>query len=102
MKAVRLHNYGEAEVLVYEDAPDPIAKDGEAIVTVVAAGLNLADIAFRRGYMHAFAPLSFPAILGLDVAGTVLSVGPGVTALKPGDRVAGEAVGGAYAERAVV
>src|ERR1700744_1526346 len=79
MKAVRLHAYGGPEALVYEDAPEPEVRQGEVRIRVRAAGVNPFDAKVRAGYMKDFIPLSFPAVLGADVAGEIDLVGPGVT-----------------------
>jgi NADPH:quinone reductase-like Zn-dependent oxidoreductase len=100
MKAVRFHAYGDAGVLRCEDAPLPVALDGDVLIQVHAAGVNPADAQFRRGDYQAFAPLPLPFIPGWDVAGTVLTAPPGA-ASKPGDRVfalADMRRNGAYAE----
>jgi len=99
MKAVRVHNYGGPEVLRYEDAPAPVAGKGEAVVKIAAAGLNFVDIYFRTGLYKA---PQLPFIPGQEAAGTVSSVGEGVTEVKAGDRVAYAMTQGAYAEFAAV
>jgi NADPH:quinone reductase-like Zn-dependent oxidoreductase len=100
MKAIRFHAYGDAGVLRCEDAPLPLALDGDVLIQVHAAGVNPADVQFRRGDYQAFAPLPLPFIPGWDVAGTVLTAPTGAT-FKPGDRVfalADMRRQGAYAE----
>jgi NADPH:quinone reductase-like Zn-dependent oxidoreductase len=103
MKAVRLHGYGGPEALVYEDAPVPEPRPGEVRVRVRAAGVNPFDWKLRAGYMKEVIPLSFPVVLGGDVAGEVDALGEGVTAFAPGDAVyGGAALGrGSYAEFAI-
>jgi NADPH:quinone reductase-like Zn-dependent oxidoreductase len=97
MKAVRIHEYGDASVLKYEDAPVPdIGPDG-VLIRVRAAGVNPVDWKIRKGLMKAVRPLQFPAIVGADAAGTVERVGAVVTRLKAGDAVVAR-VEGAYAE----
>jgi NADPH:quinone reductase-like Zn-dependent oxidoreductase len=97
MKAVRIHEYGNATVLKYEDAPIPeIGPDG-VLIRVRAAGVNPVDWKIRKGLMRAVRPLQFPAVVGADVAGTVERVGPLVTRFKPGNAVVAR-VEGAYAE----
>src|SRR5262249_31223258 len=98
MKAVRVHTPGGPEALRYEDAPEPSAKAGEAIVKIDAAGLNYIDVYFRTGTYKA----DLPATLGMEGAGTVVSVPQGVKDVKVGDRVAYTGVRGAYAEQAAV
>ena len=99
MKAIRIHNYGGPEVLQYEDAPAPSAGKGEAVVKIAAAGLNFIDIYFRSGLSKA---ASLPFTPGHEGAGTVTSIGEGVTEVKAGDRVAYAMTMGSYAEYAVV
>jgi NADPH2:quinone reductase len=82
----------------YEDAPEPTAKAGEAVVRIEAAGLNYIDVYFRTGLYKADPPFT----LGMEGAGTVTAVGPGVTEVKVGDKVAYTGVRGAYAEYAAV
>ncbi len=85
MKAVAIRAHGGPEVVRVEDLPDPSAGPGKAVVKVRAAALNHLDIWVRRGWPGL--KLAFPHVLGSDVAGVVESVGPGVTAVKPGDEV---------------
>jgi NADPH2:quinone reductase len=94
--AIRLHEPGGPEKLVWEEVPLPSPKPGEALVRHAAVGLNFIDIYFRTGLYKA---PSLPAVIGMEAAGTVEAVGEGVEDLKPGDRVA-YAMGplGAYAE----
>ena len=98
MKAIRIHNYGGAEALVFEDTPVPEPKSGEARVNVEAIGVNYIDIYHRTGLY----PLKTPFTLGMEAAGTVDAIGEGVTEVKNGDRVAYAMVPGSYAEYAVV
>lgn len=99
MKAVRLHQYGDADQLVYEDAPDPVAGPGEVVVDVKAVGVNPMDWKLRGGAYQAFWPLPMPVTLGADVAGVVAAVGPDVTDVKVGDRVMAMSQMGGYAEK---
>lgn len=85
MKAVRYHEYGAAEVLLYEEAEDPVAGEGEVVVAVRACGVNHFDIDLRAGLSRW--PLPLPHQLGVEFAGEVDSVGPGVVGLAPGDGV---------------
>jgi NADPH:quinone reductase-like Zn-dependent oxidoreductase len=83
MRSVRFHQHGGPEVLRYEDAPDPVAASGEAVVRVRACALNHLDLWERRGLPRIRIPL--PHISGSDVAGEVVSSSEhGVT---PGRRV---------------
>jgi NADPH:quinone reductase-like Zn-dependent oxidoreductase len=101
MKAIVIRGYGGPEVLKYEDYPDPIPGAGEVLVRVAASSVNPFDFKVRSGSLRDFIPISFPAILGLDVSGTVESVGLGVTTFAPGDKVFA-AASQTYAERCVV
>ena len=98
MKAVRVHQNGGAEVLRYEEVPTPAPGAGEALVKIEAVGVNFIDIYFRQGLYKAALPIT----LGQEAAGVVEAVGPGVTEVRPGDRVAYAGVLGSYAEHAVV
>ena len=83
MKAVRIHEDGEPEVLRYEDVPDPEPAQGEVVVELRAAGLNHLDIWVRKGLPS----VPKPRTLGADGAGVVASIGAGVEGLAVGDRV---------------
>lgn len=100
MKAIVISKYGGPEVLEYKDFPDPSPGPGEVLVQVAATSVNPIDFKRRSGEAKAFAPVSFPGILGIDVSGTVLSLGAGVKGFSEGDRVFGMA-GQTYAERCV-
>jgi NADPH:quinone reductase-like Zn-dependent oxidoreductase len=97
LKAVQLHAYGGVDQLFYEDVPDPKPGAGEVFVKVAATSLNPIDWKVRRGDFKNVMPLQLPAILGRDVAGTVVSLGSGAQGFQPGDRVMG-LVNRAYAE----
>ena len=98
MKAVRVHEFGGTEALRYEDAQVPEPGEGEVRVKIEAAGLNFVDIYHRTGSYPGRPPIT----LGVEAAGVVDAIGPGVTAVKPDDRVAYAMQQGAYAEFAVV
>jgi NADPH2:quinone reductase len=98
MKAVRIHQNGGAEVLRYEELPTPAPGAGEALIKIEAVGVNFIDIYFRQGLYKAALPIT----LGQEAAGVVEAVGPGVTEVRPGDRVAYAGVLGSYAEHAIV
>ncbi|WP_342381596.1 NADP-dependent oxidoreductase [Myxococcus stipitatus] len=100
MKAIVLTGYGDVDCLELRDMPEPHPAAGEIKVRVAAASINPIDWKLRRGDMKNFVPLKFPAILGRDVSGEVVEVGPGVTAFQVGDRVMG-LVNGGYAEQVV-
>ncbi|AMG86919.1 zinc-binding dehydrogenase [Bordetella bronchiseptica] len=86
MKAVVIHGHGGPEVLQYDTAfPDPKAGEGDVILRVKATSINYHDVFTRRGMPGI--KLDFPVIMGLDVAGEIVEVGPGVQGWKAGDRV---------------
>lgn len=100
MKAIRIHEFGEPEVMKYEDIPEPQPGPGEIRIKVFAAGVNPIDWKIRRGLLGS---LPLPMIMGLDVAGTVDMVGQGEVSFKPGEEVfAKVSMGqGGYAEYTV-
>ena len=85
MKAVAIRSHGGPEVVKLEDLPDPQPAPGQVVVAVRAAALNHLDIWVRKGWQGLL--LSFPHVLGSDVAGVVEAVGPGVDGVKAGDEV---------------
>jgi NADPH:quinone reductase-like Zn-dependent oxidoreductase len=89
MKAVVMNEYGGPEVLRFGDYPDPSPGAGEVLVKVAAASINPIDLLQRSGATKSFFPVEFPGIIGWDVSGTVLKLGPGVDQLAIGDRVFG-------------
>jgi NADPH:quinone reductase-like Zn-dependent oxidoreductase len=101
MKAVVVHQYGGPEVLKFEDYPDPVPGPGEVLVRVAAASVNPIDYKRRAGFTQDFYPLQFPGLIGVDVAGTVAVVGPGVQEFSVGDPVFAMA-DNTYAELCVV
>jgi NADPH2:quinone reductase len=94
MKAIRVHQFGAADALQYEDAPMPEPKAGEVRIKLAASGLNFVDIYHRSGAYN----MPSPFIPGLEGAGVVDAVGPGVTDLHVGDRVAYPSQAASYAE----
>lgn len=100
MKAARIHDYGDADQINVEDAPRPEPGEGQVLVELKATGVNPADWKMRQGLFKNYFPLQFPWIPGLDAAGVVEAVGPGVTRFKPGDEVFGF-LNASYADYAV-
>tara|TARA_A100001037_G_C15072041_1_gene599913 strand:- start:131 stop:1102 length:972 start_codon:yes stop_codon:yes gene_type:complete len=98
MKAMRFHQHGGPEVLVYEDVAAPEPGPGEAVVQIEASGLNYIDTYHRDGLY----PVELPCTPGMEAAGIVARVGAGVSDIKEGDRVAYAGSMGAYAEQATV
>jgi NADPH:quinone reductase-like Zn-dependent oxidoreductase len=87
MKAVFIRRYGGPEVLEYGEFRDPILGTGDVLVKVAAASINPIDIMERSGLTKDFKPVSFPGVLGWDLSGTVVQVGPGAVAFSVGDKV---------------
>ncbi|CAN5203593.1 NADP-dependent oxidoreductase [soil metagenome] len=91
MKAIRQHEFGGPEVLIYEDAPRPNPKPGEVLVRVHAVGLNPPDWYLRDGYKTLppeWQPqISFPLILGTDISGVVEAIADDVDDFSVGDAV---------------
>ncbi|WP_225804692.1 zinc-binding dehydrogenase [Streptomyces sp. NK15101] len=104
MHAIRLHAFGPAENLTYEEAPDPVPGPGQVRIRVAAAGVHLLDTALREGAAGPFpAPAALPTIPGREVAGTVDALGEGTDPAWLGRRVVAH-LGmnpGGYAELAV-
>jgi NADPH:quinone reductase-like Zn-dependent oxidoreductase len=105
MKAVRIHSYGEPDVLVYEEAPLPELGEDDVLIRVHATSVNPFDWKVRRGYLAGWLNHTLPLIPGWDVSGVIEAAGPQVSDLRPGDEVYGMADvsrNGAYAEYIVV
>ena len=98
MKAIQIKETGGPEKMELVDLPQPVAGPGQALVKIAASGVNFIDVYFRTGLYKA----DLPATLGSEGAGTVESVGAGVTEFAPGDRVAYAMARGSYAAYAVV
>ncbi|CAE6786688.1 2-haloacrylate reductase [Paraburkholderia nemoris] len=97
MKAVRFHEIGGPEVLIYEEVPDPMPKDGEVMIRIEAVGMNFADVMRRRGDDYP-EPSPTPFILGAEVAGTIAAVGRGVTSIEIGTPALATPGAGGYAQ----
>ena len=89
MKASVVSAYGGPEVMKYQEMPDPDLGAGDVLVKVAGIGINPEDMLERNGDLKYQWPMHFPAIIGLDVSGTVIATGDGVTDLVAGDRVCG-------------
>ena len=87
MKAMRIHQYGGPEVLIYEDAPKPQITPQDVLVRVHAAGVNQADWKIRKGLFQDFAHYTFPFIPGWDFSGVVEAVGDEVAGVSLGQEV---------------
>ncbi len=101
MKAIVVHEYGGPEVLKFEEYPDPVPGPGEVLVRVAATSVNPIDYKRRAGLTKDFYPIQFPGRIGVDVAGTVVGIGPGVEGFSVGDEVFAMA-DNTYAELCVV
>jgi NADPH2:quinone reductase len=97
VQLIRIHEHGDAGVLSLETAEVPRPGPGEALLRIEAIGLNFIEVYHRTGLYK----VPLPFTLGSEAAGTVEDVGPGVTVVQAGDRVASLNVRGAYAEYAV-
>lgn len=94
-KAIRIHQTGGPEVMKWEDVDVPAPGPGEAQIRHTAVGLNYIDTYHRSGLY----PMQLPVVIGSEGAGVVTAVGPGVSEVKVGDRVAyGNAPIGSYSE----
>jgi NADPH2:quinone reductase len=98
MKAVKMTGPGGIDVLELFDEQDPTPGEGQALIAVAAAGVNFMDIGARQGLDGGAYK---PTILGVEGAGRILEVGPGVTDFEVGDRVAWVFVPSSYAEQLV-
>src|SRR5436853_6817400 len=98
MKAIQIRQTGGPEVLEYVDVETPSPGKGQALVRIEAVGVNFIDVYHRTGLYK----LPLPFIPGSEGAGVVEEVGPGVTVVKKGDRVAYAMARGACAEYAIV
>jgi len=97
MKAIRIHEYGDAGTLKLEELPRLSIKDDQTLVRIHDAGVNPIDWKIRQGYMKQVMPATFPMTIGQDFAGEVVEVGKNVPQFAAGDRVFGFAQG-TYAE----
>jgi NADPH2:quinone reductase len=98
MHAIRVSSTGGPEVLQYIEVEDPRPAEGQVLVHVEAIGVNFIDVYHRTGLYK----LALPFTPGSEAAGVIEDIGPGVSDLKKGDRVAYAMVPGAYAEYAIV
>lgn len=99
MKAIRIHQYGDASTLKLEEVPRLSIADDQLLVRIRDAGVNPIDWKIRQGYLKQVMAAQFPMTIGQDFAGEVVERGKGVTEFAAGDRVFGFAQG-TYAEYA--
>ncbi len=98
MKAIRLHETGDPDVLTYEKVPVPEPEAGQARVTIEAIGVNFIETYQRSGQY----PVALPFGIGQEAAGVVDAVGADVTEVQVGDRVAWAMQAGSYAEASAI
>ena len=99
VKVVRVHAYGGPEALSYDDVELGQPGPGQALISQTAVGLNYIDTYHRTGL---YKLPSLPHPIGVEGAGVVEAVGPGVTNVKPGDRICYGSILGAYAQKRIV
>lgn len=97
MKAIQIDEFGDADVLRIAETPEPVLRPADLLVRVRAAGVNRADLTQRRGG-YGRADFGDSTIMGLEVAGEVIAVGPEAAGFALGDRVMAVTGGGGYAE----
>ncbi len=99
MKAVRVHEWGDVDVLRVDEVEKPSPKEGEVLIKTAVAGINYADTMLRAGNYLIKPPL--PHVMGFEVAGTIEALGENVSGWQIGQRVVTTAGGGGYAEYAI-
>jgi D-arabinose 1-dehydrogenase-like Zn-dependent alcohol dehydrogenase len=102
MKAMRFDRLGPPDVLRLTEADDPHPGPGQVRIRVRAAGVNPVDWKIRGGSSRRAVPIALPSIPGLEAAGVIDEIGPGVAGVRAGDEVFGAAVTGAAAEYTVL
>ncbi|GAA1907562.1 NAD(P)H-quinone oxidoreductase [Streptomyces durmitorensis] len=100
MHAITIPEAGGPEALVWAEVPDPVPGEGEVLVDVVASAVNRADLLQRQGFYNP--PPGSSPYPGLECAGRVTDIGPGVSGWEIGDEVCALLAGGGYAEQVVV
>ncbi|MEU2821803.1 NAD(P)H-quinone oxidoreductase [Streptomyces sp. B27] len=100
MHAITIPEPGGPEALVWAEVPDPVPGDGEVLVEVVAGAVNRADVLQRQGFYDP--PPGASPYPGLECAGRIAALGPGVTGWAVGDAVCALLSGGGYAEKVAV
>ena len=99
MTVIGIKEPGGPEVLVPEQRPVPVPREGEILVKVAAAGVNRPDVQQRKGLYPP--PPGAPDVPGLEIAGEIAALGPGIKRWAIGDRVMALVIGGGYAQYAV-
>lgn len=100
MYAITIEEPGGPEALVWAEAPDPVAGDGEVVVEVAASAVNRADVLQRQGFYNP--PPGASPHPGLECSGRISAIGPGVSGWSVGDEVCALLSGGGYAQRVAV
>lgn len=100
MKAIQYLAFGDSSVIEMNTIEKPQPKEGEVLIQIAAISVNPVDMKIREGTLQKMRPVILPFIPGLDAAGIVEQVGPGVKRLKIGDRVVANAYNGSYSEYA--
>lgn len=99
MRAARIHEYGDADVIRHEEIPLPVPDPDQVLIRVAATSYNPSDAALRAGYLQEVLPVELPYTLGLDVSGTITQTGRETGRFTTGDQVIGRLDhGGAAAE----
>jgi NADPH:quinone reductase len=98
MKAIRIYENGDPEVMRFEEVAIAPPAPGEARIRHTAIGLNYSDLNVRRGGFYLAQPLAFPVIIGNEAAGVVESLGPGAAGVQVGDRVVYAGMSAAFYE----
>ena len=99
MTVIGIKEPGGPEVLVPEQRPVPVPREGEILVKVAAAGVNRPDVQQRKGLYPP--PPGAPDVPGLEIAGEIAALGPGIKRWAIGDRVMALVIGGGYAQYAL-
>ncbi|MBB3965496.1 NAD(P)H-quinone oxidoreductase [Rhizobium metallidurans] len=100
MRFVDMKHFGAPDVMTISSGPLPVAGEGQILVRTQAIGVNRPDVAQRQGTYPP--PKDASPVLGLEVSGEVVAIGPGVSGYAVGDKVCGLTNGGAYAEYCVI
>ncbi|MEU3058818.1 NAD(P)H-quinone oxidoreductase [Streptomyces subrutilus] len=100
MHAITIEQPGGPEALVWTDAPDPVAGEGEVLVEVAASAVNRADVLQRQGFYDP--PPGASRHPGLECSGRITAIGPGVSGWSVGDEVCALLAGGGYAQKVAV
>lgn len=100
MQAITLPEFGDEDAMTLADVPDPTPGEGEVLLRVAAAGVNRADLMQRMGKYPP--PPGASELLGLEVSGTITTLGAGAHGWQVGDEVCALLTGGGYAEQVVV